>query len=194
MPPDEEIEATGSTVTFELRYGDKFLLVRRPDDDKHFPGYWAFPGGRVHAGESLISAAQRECREETGISPTGRLYFVDSYPLEGTTRTGVHFTFEASDDIAHTDEFPEHRWVSSVEDMRELTPRIPGIDNHAVYSSRHLARSRLLAQALDRLEQLQRQTSHAEPMDMPTLRRALTELTWATSQEAHLTRPDYLND
>lgn len=194
MLPDDETEATGSTVTFELRYGDKFLLVRRPQDDKHFPGYWAFPGGRVHAGESLISAAERECQEETGISPTGRLFFVDSYPLEGTTRTGIHFTFEASDDIAHPDEFPDHRWVSSVAEMQELTPRIPGIDNHAVYSSRHLARSELLAHALNRLEQLQRQASHSEPMDIPALRQALIELTWSTSKDAHLTRPDYLNE
>jgi 8-oxo-dGTP pyrophosphatase MutT (NUDIX family) len=190
---DDEVEATGSTVTFELRCGDKFLLIRRPDDDRHFGGYWAFPGGRVRAGESLISAAERECEEETGISPSGKLYFVDSYPLEGTTRTGIHFTFEVSDDIVRTTEFPEHKWVSSVKEMSELTPRIAGIDNHAVYSSRRLSRSRLLSQALDRLEQLQRQAGHPEPLDVPALRDALTELTWSSSAEAHLTRPDYLN-
>ncbi len=191
---DYEVEATGSTVTVELRCGDKFLLVRRANKDKHYGGYWAFPGGRVRAGESLISAAERECEEETGISPSGRLYFVDSYPLEGTTRTGIHFTFEVSDDIVRTDEFPQHRWVSSVEEMSELTPRIAGIDNHAVYSSRRLSRSRMLSQALDRLEQLQRQTGNHEPLPIADLRETLRELTWSSSKEAHLTRPDYLND
>lgn len=194
MSADDEVEATGSTVTFELRCGDKFLLIRRPDDDKHFGGYWAFPGGRVRAGESLISAAERECKEETGIAPSGKLYFVDSYPLEGTTRTGIHFTFEVNDDTVKTDEFPDHRWVSSVEEMSELKPRIAGIDNHAVYSSRHLARSRMLSAALDRLEQLQRQTDHSGPLEIPALRDALAELTWSSGKEAHLTRPDYLND
>jgi 8-oxo-dGTP pyrophosphatase MutT (NUDIX family) len=193
MSADDEVEATGSTVTVELRCGDKFLLIKRPDDDRHYAGYWAFPGGRVRAGESLISAAERECEEETGISPSGKLYFVDSYPLEGTTRTGIHFTFEVSDDIVKTTEFPEHKWVSSVEEMSELTPRIAGIDNHAVYSSRRLSRSRLLSQALDRLEQLQRQAGHPEPLDVPALRDALAELTWSSSTEVHLTRPDYLN-
>jgi len=193
MPAEDEVKATGSTVTVELRCGDKFLLIRRPDDDEHFPGHWAFPGGRVRAGESFVSAAEREVEEETGIFPTGRLYFVDSYPLEGTTRTGIQFAFEVTDDIVRTSEFPEYRWVSSVAEMGELSPRIAGIDNHAAYSAGRLARSRQLGQALDRLEQLQKQAGDPDPLDIPALREALRELTWTDRAEAHLTRPDYLN-
>ena len=193
MPAEDEVKATGSTVTVELRCGDKFLLIRRPDDDEHFPGHWAFPGGRVRAGESFVSAAEREVEEETGISPTGRLYFVDSYPLEGTTRTGIQFAFEVTDDIVRTSEFPEYRWVSSVAEMGELSPRIAGIDNHAAYSAGRLARSRQLGQALDRLEQLQKQAGDPDPLDIPALREALRGLTWTDRGEAHLTRPDYLN-
>lgn len=193
MPAEDEVKATGSTVTVELRCGDKFLLIRRPDDDEHFPGHWAFPGGRVRAGESFVSAAEREVEEETGISPTGQLYFVDSYPLEGTTRTGIQFAFEVTDDIVRTSEFPEYRWVSSVAEMGELSPRIAGIDNHAHYSAGRLARSRQLAHALDRLEQLQKQTGAPDPLDIPALREALRGLTWTSRDEAHLTRPDYLN-
>ena len=194
MSADDEIEATGSTVTMELRCGDKFLLVRRPWDDKHFPGYWAFPGGRVRSGESFVSAAIRECEEETGVPLTGRLYFVDSYPLENTTRTGIHFTFEVSDDEVRTNEFPEHRWVTSANEMEGLKPRIPGIDNHAVYSARRLSYMRQLSDALDLLEQLQEQSTHPQPTDVSALRHALRELTWPDSSEAHLTRPDYLNE
>ena len=38
------------------------LLIRRSDNDN-----WAIPGGAVDLGESLVQAAVRETREETGI-------------------------------------------------------------------------------------------------------------------------------
>lgn len=198
MSTDNEIKATGSTVTVEVRCGDKFLLIRRPDDDEHYPGYWAFPGGRVRAGESFVSAAERECEEETGIPLTGQLYFVDSYPLEKedgrlTDRTGIHFTFEASSDTVCADEFPEYRWVTSLEEMQELQPRIAGIDNHAANSANRLSYSRVLSRALDLLEQLQAESDHDQVADMALLRDALAKLTWSSREEAHLTRPDYLN-
>jgi len=38
------------------------LLIRRSDNDN-----WAVPGGAIDLGESLVEAAVRETREETGI-------------------------------------------------------------------------------------------------------------------------------
>jgi ADP-ribose pyrophosphatase YjhB (NUDIX family) len=38
------------------------LLIRRSDNDN-----WAVPGGAVDLGESLVQAAVRETREETGV-------------------------------------------------------------------------------------------------------------------------------
>ncbi|MBU1878402.1 MAG: NUDIX domain-containing protein, partial [Chloroflexi bacterium] len=38
------------------------LLVHREDN-----GYWALPGGHLEYGESLVQAAVRETREETGL-------------------------------------------------------------------------------------------------------------------------------
>ena len=194
MTDEDEVEATGSTVTVEVRCGNKFLLVRRPDQDKHFAGYWAFPGGRVRAGESLIKAAERECAEEVGGALTGALFFVDSYPLEGTTRTGVHFVFEAADDVTDITEFPEHRWIGSVAEMSELEPRIAGIDNHAASSIRRLGHVEVLARALDRLESLQASAGPSgDDLPMADLRSALRQLTWSTWDEADLVRAKYLN-
>ncbi len=39
----------------------RILLVRRADDRS-----WCLPGGRVEPGESVVAAAEREFREETG--------------------------------------------------------------------------------------------------------------------------------
>ena len=43
------------------------LLTRRSAKLRNHPGQWAFPGGRVDAGETLIQTALRELAEEVGI-------------------------------------------------------------------------------------------------------------------------------
>lgn len=46
----------------------QILLLRRSASDSRRPGQWDVPGGHRDGQESLEAAAQRECREETGIS------------------------------------------------------------------------------------------------------------------------------
>ena len=43
-----------------------FLLAQRPAG-KVYAGWWEFPGGKIHAGESARAALARELREELGI-------------------------------------------------------------------------------------------------------------------------------
>lgn len=53
-------------------HDDRVLLVQRgkaPD-----AGLWGFPGGHVEWGETALSAAARELREETGVLATPRRY------------------------------------------------------------------------------------------------------------------------
>ncbi|WP_221410080.1 NUDIX hydrolase [Rhodococcus aetherivorans] len=47
-----------------------FLLVQRSRSSRHHPGEYAFPGGGIDPGETPVTAALRECREETGIAVT----------------------------------------------------------------------------------------------------------------------------
>ncbi|MCA9448942.1 MAG: NUDIX hydrolase [Candidatus Omnitrophica bacterium] len=51
-------------VSVALTQGDRFLLVKRGRAPSL--GEYAFPGGRVEAGETLEEAARRELLEETG--------------------------------------------------------------------------------------------------------------------------------
>jgi 8-oxo-dGTP diphosphatase len=67
-------------VSVALRDGDRFLLVQRGREPSK--GYWAFPGGRVEAGEAIDDAVKRELLEETGLS--ARDYrLVRMIPLSG---------------------------------------------------------------------------------------------------------------
>jgi ADP-ribose pyrophosphatase YjhB (NUDIX family) len=68
----------------------RILLMRRSDN-----AHWGLPGGYVEPGESVVTAAQREVREETGYEiAVGRLVGVYSDPrtqvLEYPDHTRVH--------------------------------------------------------------------------------------------------------
>jgi 8-oxo-dGTP diphosphatase len=49
-----------------VRHENEFLVGVRPDGVP-LAGYAEFPGGKVHAGETPMAAAIRECREESGL-------------------------------------------------------------------------------------------------------------------------------
>jgi 8-oxo-dGTP diphosphatase len=56
----------GRTVAAIIEFpNNKILLVKRAT--VVFKGYWALPGGRVDAGETVEQAVVRELKEETGL-------------------------------------------------------------------------------------------------------------------------------
>ncbi len=50
-----------------VQRGRRFLLATRPDGT-HLAGHWEFPGGKVHAGETLGACIIRELEEELGVT------------------------------------------------------------------------------------------------------------------------------
>jgi mutator protein MutT len=59
MTQRERIVVTAAVV----EQNGSFLLTRRLDGT-HLAGHWEFPGGKLHAGESLGECLAREIREE----------------------------------------------------------------------------------------------------------------------------------
>ncbi len=62
MPRDEP-----TPIAIAIVIDDGRCLIGRRADDAVLGGYWEFPGGKLRAGERPDEAAERECREETGL-------------------------------------------------------------------------------------------------------------------------------
>lgn len=102
----------------------EFLLVRRGRAPAK--GLWAFPGGRLHFGETLAEAVARELHEETGLSAQN-IRFHTLFELMGDGGDGEprhHFVLavhraEATGEPAAADDADEAGWFS-VEAMEKL--------------------------------------------------------------------------
>jgi len=69
-------------VAAVIERNGRFLIARRLEGT-HLAGYWEFPGGKVHAGETQEDALQREILEElnTRISKVRKIFHtVHEYP------------------------------------------------------------------------------------------------------------------
>jgi len=125
--PDEPKYFPGVSVA--ILNEERFLLVRRGHEPSK--GLYAFPGGRVHEGETDEEAVRRELAEETGlavesVSPLEELLLPPSpngdYPA---FRLLVFRGRNPSGEMRAGDDAAEAGWFR-LEEM-ELLPIIPSV-------------------------------------------------------------------
>ena len=93
-------------VLRELEGVEEMFLLRRARTG-FMDGFYALPGGHQEQGESVSTAAARECREEVGIDPQD-LAPVCVMPYRSGRHQGLNFLFETrSYEGAPTIEEPE---------------------------------------------------------------------------------------
>jgi 8-oxo-dGTP diphosphatase len=113
--PTRPVVAVGAVVFRD----EAVLLVRRA----HAPsaGLWAIPGGSVKLGETLQVAAERELREETGVSVRAHdpIYIFDVIEHDTDGQVSYHYvitdlmaTYIAGDPAPQSDAL-EARWVTA---------------------------------------------------------------------------------
>ena len=121
-------------VTGIVVKGGKYLIAKRSEKEKNFPGFWTVPGGRLEqedyinnpkdTGDAwynvLEKVLQREVKEETGINIKNPKYLLslafirsDNIPV---TINSFYCNYD-SGEIKLSDELADYRWVS-VEDLK----------------------------------------------------------------------------
>jgi 8-oxo-dGTP diphosphatase len=113
------LQVVGAAIVHDGRV----LVARRSGGP--FDGLWEFPGGKVEAGESDLSALVRECAEELGVVVAPQS-FVGEVLLDGVVGGGAPGSstlrvwwarLESGEPVAH--EHAEIRWVSA-EELEDL--------------------------------------------------------------------------
>jgi 8-oxo-dGTP diphosphatase len=128
--PDLPRAAIGAIVFKD----DKILLIRRGKPPSE--GMWAVPGGSLQLGETFQEAAEREIREETGLTIKAREPVFTFDVIRRDEKGRVRFHYVIVDLIADYlsgepkagDDALEARWVSSQElknlDVSKTTRRV----------------------------------------------------------------------
>ena len=119
MGRTEQIELTALCMVYR---GEELLLQNRVKKD--WQGY-AFPGGHVEPGESIVDSVVREMKEETGLTVRNlRLCGVKQFPIEAGRYLVFLFKTDTFEGELTSSEEGEMKWIH-----RKDLPQINTVDD-----------------------------------------------------------------
>lgn len=111
-------------VCMKTDEGDKFLLLKRSENTKIYPGIWQMITGTIESHEHTKDTLNRELEEETGLKPS-RIFSIpkiNTFYLAISDKicmSPVFLTIVENEDVTISDEHTEYKWAS-YELAREL--------------------------------------------------------------------------
>lgn len=109
------------------------LLVKRSSNDRHYPGFWEVPGGKIDEGQDLESSLEREVMEETGLEVelASELVSADSSVVTSGPYNGMTYVVMMcigkvqGGTLQLSDEHEDCKWVSQEEAYEcDITPEV----------------------------------------------------------------------
>jgi nucleoside triphosphatase len=98
---------------------DKFLVIKRNNNEIAFPGKWAFPGGKVEKGQTILETLKREVLEEVGLEIEDSMKFLKDFTfIRSDNHNVVGLVFEViakSDNVTLAEDFDDYKWVTPEE-------------------------------------------------------------------------------
>lgn len=107
-----------------VRHDGLLLIAQRPAGS-HLAGFWEFPGGKCHAGESWEACLERELEEELGLRvQTGALYdeILHAYPTKTVRLRFFCAGLQPDSPPARALECADFAWVNREELTRYTFP------------------------------------------------------------------------
>lgn len=118
-------------VSVVILYDGPLMLVNRRPEGSYHGGWWEWPGGKRHAGESALECARRELMEEIGIDqPDLTEYCVETADYPGRRVRLTFFVGRKPKDAQPSPDALEHRWLRPEEvcELRFLEPNLPVLE------------------------------------------------------------------
>ncbi len=96
----------------------EFLLIKRSNDDKLYPGMWQMVTGSIDENEKAFETARREIKEETGLNPLKLWVVPNVNSFYDPNKDAIIFipvfaaVVNATSEVIISNEHSEYKWVS----------------------------------------------------------------------------------
>ena len=116
---DDKKHIVAITALIKDFTGTKFLILKRSKHELAFPGKWAFPGGKLENGETILTTLKREVFEETGLEIEDSKTYLKDFTFirpDGHNVVGLNFLVKAkSQEVIISTDFEDYAWVTPSE-------------------------------------------------------------------------------